>query len=1046
VLLGSHAVYGQSVLFNDDFQDGNADGWTFFTTNTQSSWQVVADSAEATNYVLAQGSNANNEAYATTGDLAWQDYSFEAKVKLRNAEPYPGLLARYKDSNNYYMLRINKVSEGRVEFSRKVGGASTIFASYPLATTADTWYTLRMTIQGNVLRGYLNGNSLFEVTDTSLDAGKIGFRNNWGPAVVDDVAVTTLGSIPNGPAGLSSSDITPESITLQWDSVAAASAYQLYRARTAAGPFVSIYRGSNASFVDSALTSATDYYYKVSSIDASGIESASSSAVHARTTIPFPGDPSNLRLHKVNSHSAEFRWSPGTDATSYNLLRATQPGGPYTLTDPVNQPNYIGTSAIDAALQPRRTYYFVVTSVNERGESDRSNEIRVTTPSREEDLIQNGGFWAADNTTQIIQAHAGSISKFGDTYYWYGEDKRHNGARLRAVSIYASKDLIHWEYRNNALTTASHPELSDSHPVGAKIERPKVLFNEGTGKYVLWGHKEPRDNYNEARVCVAISDTPDGTFVYQGSFRPDPVNGGTGDSDPSTGDESRDFTVFKDEDGTAYLIASTRGNLDLAIYRLTSDYLNVEERIATLYPGERREAPAIVKNAGVYYMLTSGQSGWAPNQGRYSTATSMAGPWTSSPLPTFGDNWSFYTQPAFIMTVPGSDTTTYMYVGDRWHPTRLGASEYVWLPLELNNGTVSMDYVPQFKFDVATGALIVPRVKLISGNAIVSAERSTAQHPSEHAGDGSYATYWESDNRTLPVAVNVDLIEAQPIGRVDMSWRGIGGSEAYYQYKLYGSTDNVTFVELADRSANEDLGFTSDTVTPSDYTAYRYLRIVISRFINFTNGNAPGYNPGLYEIKVYSKAAPTVAVAPGGRINGPSAGTFNLNLLDVDTPVNALTLSASSSNPTLVPDANVVFAGTGLNRTVSIRIDPTKIKKNVSAKAIITIKVNDGLSTGEVPITVIASGQGDDTLVGTAGADLIFGGIGDDRLEGDRGNDLLSGGPGDDQLVGGNGGDSLDGGPGDDLLTGGLGADIFSLSPGTDELVDYQPSEGDTTR
>lgn len=859
----SHVAYAQTSFLSDDFQDGNADGWTFFTTNTASSWQVTADSADATNLVLAQGSNANNEAYATAGDASWQDYSFEARVKLRNVEPYPGLIARYKDSNNYYMLRINKVSEARLEFSKKVGGASTIFASYPFVTTADTWYTLRITVRGNVLRGYLNGNSLFEVIDTALDAGKIGFRTNWGPSSFDNVVVTALGSLPSGPTALSASNITHESVTLHWDSVPGAVAYQLYRARSAAGPFVAIHKGEGTSFLDAGLTSATDYYYKVSSIDGSD-ESASSAAVHARTTIPFPGNPSNLKLQKMNSFSAEFRWSPGTNATSYKLYRATQPGGPYTPSDPVNQPNYIGTTAIDSALRAQKTYYFVVTSVNERGESGMSNEVQVTTPSRDEDLIQNGGFWAASNTTEIIQAHAGSISKFGDRYYWYGEDKRHNGARLRAVSIYVSEDLIHWDFRNNALTTASDPELSDSHPTGAKIERPKVLYNEQTGKYVLWGHKEPRDNYNEARVCIAVSDTPDGAFVYQGSFRPDPLIGGTGDNDPNTGDESRDFTVFKDDDGTGYLISSTRGNLDLAIYRLTSDYLNVEERIATLYPGQRREAPAVVKKDGIYYLLTSGQSGWAPNQGRYSTATSMAGPWTPIPLPTFGDNWSFYTQPAFIMTVPGTQTTTYMYVGDRWHPTRLGASEYVWLPLELNNGTVGMEYVPEFKFDVGTGALIVPQVQLISGNAVVTAQRSSAGHPPEHGGDESYATYWESSDRTLPVSVDLDLTQGQPIGRVDLSWRGIGGSEAYYQYKLYGSTDNVTFNELADRSTNEDLGFTSDRVTPSDYTPYRYLRIVISRFVNFTNGNAPGYNPGLYEIKVYSKAAPTVAVAPGG--------------------------------------------------------------------------------------------------------------------------------------------------------------------------------------
>ncbi len=59
------------------------------------------------------------------------------------------------------------------------------------------------------------------------------------------------------------------------------------------------------------------------------------------------------------------------------------------------------------------------------------------------------------------------------------------------------------------------------------------------------------------------------------------------------------------------------------------------------------------------------------------------------------------------------------------------------------------------------------------------------------------------------MSVDVDLGEAKVLGRVDLIWRGIGGSEAYFQYKLYGSADNVAFTELADRSSNEDLGFTS---------------------------------------------------------------------------------------------------------------------------------------------------------------------------------------------------------------------------------------------
>ena len=43
---------------------------------------------------------------------------------------------------------------------------------------------------------------------------------------------------------------------------------------------------------------------------------------------------------------------------------------------------------------------------------------------------------------------------------------------------------------------------------------------------------------------------------------------------------------------------------------------------------------------------------------------------------------------------------------------------------------------------------------------------------------------------------------------------------------------------------------------------------------------------------------------------------FTVN--DTDTPVNNLTLSRGSSNPALVPTNNIVFGGSGANRTVTV--------------------------------------------------------------------------------------------------------------------------------
>ncbi len=192
--------------------------------------------------------------------------------------------------------------------------------------------------------------------------------------------------------------------------------------------------------------------------------------------------------------------------------------------------------------------------MNERGRSAASAEVSVTTPSRAEDLIQNAGFWCPDNSAEVIQAHGGFIAKFGDTYYRYGEDKRHQQRILpkRLGVCLAGPGAL--ELPQQCADPASHPNLLD-----AKIERLKVLYNATTGKYVLWGHWEVAANYNRGEVAVAIGDIPDGDFASPGQLAgPTPTKTAPATT-LATSPSSRTTTA-------AYLISSTRDNRDLAIY------------------------------------------------------------------------------------------------------------------------------------------------------------------------------------------------------------------------------------------------------------------------------------------------------------------------------------------------------------------------------------------------------------------------------------------------------------------------------------------------
>jgi len=294
-----------------------------------------------------------------------------------------------------------------------------------------------------------------------------------------------------------------------------------------------------------------------------------------------------------------------------------------------------------------------------------------------------------DTSGNPLHAHGGGVIKVGSYYYWFGEN-RNTDNTFRYVDAYRSTDLKNWEFRNHVLTEASDPELAT-----ANIERPKVMYNASTGKFVMWMHKENGVDYGEARAAVAVSDTVDGNYTWQGSFRPLGTH------------MSRDITVFVDTDGAGYMISAARENYDLQIYRLTADYTGIASLVADPWHGGHREAPALFKRNGVYFMLTSGATGWNPNQQQYATATSIAGPWTA--MTNVGDSTTFGSQTAYVLPVQGSSGTSYLYMGDRWGNAFGGTvndSRYVWLPLTFpSSTTMSMSWSPEVTVDTTAGTV-----------------------------------------------------------------------------------------------------------------------------------------------------------------------------------------------------------------------------------------------------------------------------------------------------------------------------------------------------
>jgi hypothetical protein len=300
--------------------------------------------------------------------------------------------------------------------------------------------------------------------------------------------------------------------------------------------------------------------------------------------------------------------------------------------------------------------------------------------------FHNGGFWS-DAKGQRIEAHGGGILHVDDTWYWFGEDKSGNTAGFVGVNCYASTDLVTWQARGAVLTRDTAPELAAMDRI---IERPKVSYNASTQRYVMWLHWEGR-NYAEAKAGVFSSEKVDGPYTFHSAFQPE-------------GNMSRDDTLFVDDDGTAYFVSAANENADLMIYELTPDYLKVQRHVIKLFAGQKREAPALFKDHGVYYLITSAATGWDSNQAKYATAQAIAGPW--SELKNLGNATTFDTQPTYIIPIQGTQTTTYIYASDRWQDPDLGSSKYIWLPLKLESGQpsqLSLDYYADWTLDLTTG-------------------------------------------------------------------------------------------------------------------------------------------------------------------------------------------------------------------------------------------------------------------------------------------------------------------------------------------------------
>lgn len=341
-----------------------------------------------------------------------------------------------------------------------------------------------------------------------------------------------------------------------------------------------------------------------------------------------------------------------------------------------------------------------------------------------------GEIWKDTDGTHI-NAHGGGMLYENGIYYWYGEHKGQNNSAQVGLRVYSSTDLYNW--KNEGVALAVSPKTDSEITSGCVMERPKVIYNKKTEKYVMWFHLELKGKgYAAARTGVAISDTPTGPFQYLKSYRPNagewpldfneawktaPAGGEPTEwwsptwtkavkeglfvrRDFEKGQMARDMTIYVDDDGTAYHIHSSEENQTLHISELTPDYLGFTGKWVRMDPGGQNEAPAIFKQDGYYYMITSGLTGWDPNAARSFRAKNILGPWTALGNPAQGKDadLTFHSQSTYILPVTGKKNA-FIFMADRWRPWKPIDGRYIWLPLSIKDNKPILAWKDSWKLE-----------------------------------------------------------------------------------------------------------------------------------------------------------------------------------------------------------------------------------------------------------------------------------------------------------------------------------------------------------
>jgi hypothetical protein len=209
ILAGAVVAEAQTLAFDDDKAGGPPKGMTCALSGKgrPGSWKVLGDAtAPSSPHVLAQ-TDADETGYrfphCVADGLVAQDLTLSVRFKpvSGQVDQAAGLVWRYRDADNYYVVRANALENNVVLYKLESGrrtdlplkGEGRTYGKKAMVASG-AWSTLAVNVKGNRFEVIFNEATLYDVEDATFTGpGQVGVWTKADSVThFDDLRLTVL--------------------------------------------------------------------------------------------------------------------------------------------------------------------------------------------------------------------------------------------------------------------------------------------------------------------------------------------------------------------------------------------------------------------------------------------------------------------------------------------------------------------------------------------------------------------------------------------------------------------------------------------------------------------------------------------------------------------------------------------------------------------------------------------------------------------------------------------------------------------------------------